>query len=201
MGYIADTIKEFNDEAGWGNPDVPTVITPERVQKFMSIISEEVQEGGDITFTDPLDTQVQMADWLGDMIVYCMSEAFKLGLPIQKILGIIVTSNLTRINQGKQDERGKWVKGCEFIPPEPVIKRLLEDLHAPKYSEEDVGFVVKVRKGTLHRIKAVYQDRVFLTGFDWAHDMNGVYCRDKPQYNIVEVLGPVEEDEELCPLQ
>ena len=39
-----------------------------------------------------------MSDWLGDVIVYCASEARRWGLPTEKILDIIMQSNFSRLD-------------------------------------------------------------------------------------------------------
>jgi predicted HAD superfamily Cof-like phosphohydrolase len=70
-----------------------------------------------------------LADWLGDIMVYCASEMRKYGLRSNDILGIIMASNFSKLGlDGKPiyDERGKVLKGPGYWKPEPMIRRLLE---------------------------------------------------------------------------
>jgi predicted HAD superfamily Cof-like phosphohydrolase len=70
-----------------------------------------------------------MADLLGDVIVYCRSEALKYGLPLEDVLDIIMDSNESKLGaDGKPiyDANGKFLKGPDYWKPEPKIKALLE---------------------------------------------------------------------------
>lgn len=75
-----------------------------------------------------IDVKVAIADLLGDVIVYCRSEALKYGLPLEKVLDIIMDSNESKLGaDGKPiyDENGKFLKGPNYWKPEPKIKSLL----------------------------------------------------------------------------
>ena len=70
-----------------------------------------------------------IADVLGDIIVYCRSEALKYGLPLEDVLDIIMDSNESKLGaDGKPiyDANGKFLKGPNYWKPEPKIKALLE---------------------------------------------------------------------------
>ncbi|CAB5515132.1 hypothetical protein LMG26857_04196 [Achromobacter anxifer] len=70
-----------------------------------------------------------VADLLGDVIVYCRSEALKYGIPLEEVLAIIMDSNENRLGaDGKPiyDENGKFLKGSNYWKPEPKIKELLQ---------------------------------------------------------------------------
>jgi predicted HAD superfamily Cof-like phosphohydrolase len=87
-------------------------------------IVELAQKGGSQT-----EILVAMADLLGDVIVYCRSEALKYGLPLEDVLDVIMDSNESKLGaDGKPiyDANGKFLKGPNYWKPEPKIRALLE---------------------------------------------------------------------------
>ncbi|MCY1375996.1 hypothetical protein D9M69_634510 [compost metagenome] len=75
-----------------------------------------------------IEVKVAIADLLGDVIVYCRSEALKYGLPLEEVLDIIMDSNESKLgSDGKPiyDENGKFLKGPNYWKPEPKIEVLL----------------------------------------------------------------------------
>ena len=122
-----------------------------RTQQFMDILKKELVEGDDIltklqtqgTFNnaDTLYTLTALADWYGDIIVYVTSEAVRNGIPLMNILELIMASNQTKLGgDGKpiKDENDKFLKGPNFVPPEPVIKLLLSKLRGNKVLADEV---------------------------------------------------------------
>lgn len=116
-----------------------------RTQQFMDILRKELAEGDDIltklqsqgTFNseDTLYTLTDLADWYGDIIVYVTSEAVRNGIPLMNVLELIMASNQTKLGgDGKpiKDENDKFLKGPNFVPPEPAIKLLLSKLRGNK---------------------------------------------------------------------
>jgi predicted HAD superfamily Cof-like phosphohydrolase len=72
---------------------------------------------------------VAIADLLGDLIVYCRSEALKFGIPLEEVLEVIMDSNESKLGaDGKPiyDGNGKFLKGPSYWKPEPKIKQLLQ---------------------------------------------------------------------------
>ena len=72
---------------------------------------------------------VALADLLGDLTVYCRSEALKFGLPLEDLLEVIMDSNESKLGaDGKPiyDVNGKFLKGPNYWKPEPKIKELLQ---------------------------------------------------------------------------
>jgi predicted HAD superfamily Cof-like phosphohydrolase len=70
----------------------------------------------------------QIADWLGDIQVYCASEMRKFGLDNDATLGIIMASNFSKLDEDGEpiyDSRGKVLKGTNFFPPEPELRELI----------------------------------------------------------------------------
>ena len=105
-----------------------------RLAKFKATLRDEVHEIDDIVALAnsgavPADILVAIADLLGDVIVYCRSEALKYGLPLEDVLDIIMDSNESKLGaDGKPiyDANGKFLKGPGYWKPEPKIKALLE---------------------------------------------------------------------------
>jgi hypothetical protein len=132
MSNFNERIAAFNKMYGLGVFTEPEM--PGRLQKFLKILKEEVTEGdellekvqaGSISYLDAL---VELADWLGDLQVYCASEMLRHDLPIEPVLGIIMDSNDSKLGEdGKPiyDERGKVMKGPKYWKPEPKIAQML----------------------------------------------------------------------------
>lgn len=119
LGEFSDDIERFNDTYGMPEHDGLDI---NRLEKFVDILKEEVDEWADI------DDTVGLADWLGDIIVYCMSELVRHSIDPNVILGIIMDSNDSKLDGDGQpiyDDRGKLLKGPHFRPPEPMIAEYL----------------------------------------------------------------------------
>jgi predicted HAD superfamily Cof-like phosphohydrolase len=116
-----------------GRPTLPADVA-ERLVKFKATLMDEVHEIDEIVKHaqdggDPADALVAIADLLGDIIVYCRSEALKYGLPLEDVLDVIMDSNESKLGtDGKPiyDANGKFLKGPHYWKPEPKIKALLE---------------------------------------------------------------------------
>ncbi len=106
-----------------------------RVEDFHKTIADEVDEGLELAakltngdFHDPLDFLTELADWLGDIQIYCASEMRKFGLDNDAILAIIMASNMSKLGEDGQpiyDRLGKVLKGPNYWKPEPMIRRFL----------------------------------------------------------------------------
>ena len=115
------------------NPALPDDVAG-RLAKFKATLMDEVHEiDGIVALANsgavPADILVAIADLLGDVIVYCRSEALKYGLPLEDVLDIIMDSNESKLGaDGKPiyDANGKFLKGPGYWKPEPKIKALLE---------------------------------------------------------------------------
>jgi predicted HAD superfamily Cof-like phosphohydrolase len=110
-----------------------------RLTKFKATLLDEVHEIDQIVELSKnggasTDVLVAVADLLGDIIVYCRSEALKYGLPLEDVLDIIMDSNESKLGaDGKPiyDANGKFLKGPNYWKPEPKIKALLQNARAP----------------------------------------------------------------------
>lgn len=108
--------------------------TAERLVKFKATLIDEVHEIDDIAAllakgADPADVLTAIADLLGDVVVYCRSEALKYGLPLEGVLDVIMDSNESKLGADGNpiyDANGKFLKGPNYWKPEPRIKALLE---------------------------------------------------------------------------
>ena len=117
------------------NPVVPADVA-DRLKKFKVTLLDEVQEIDEIidaaqNGADQLNIAVAIADLLGDIIVYCRSEALKYGLPLEEVLDIIMDSNESKLGaDGKPiyDSNGKFLKGPNYWKPEPKIQALIAAL-------------------------------------------------------------------------
>lgn len=111
-------------------PDDPA----DRLRKFKITLLDEVNEIDEIVSAcenkaAPIDVLVAVADLLGDVIVYCRSEALKFGIPLEDVLNVIMDSNESKLGvDGKPiyDTNGKFLKGPNYWKPEPKIKELLQ---------------------------------------------------------------------------
>jgi predicted HAD superfamily Cof-like phosphohydrolase len=116
------------------NPALPADVA-DRLVKFKATLIDEVHEIDDIVTlakngAAPEDVAVAIADLLGDIMVYCRSEALKYGLPLEEVLEIIMDSNESKLGaDGKPiyDANGKFLKGPNYWKPEPKIKALVAD--------------------------------------------------------------------------
>ena len=110
--------------------------TAERLVKFKATLMDEVHEIDDIAAmvakgADQADVLTAIADLLGDVIVYCRSEALKYGLPLEDVLAVIMDSNESKLGADGNpiyDANGKFLKGPNYWKPEPKIKALLQTL-------------------------------------------------------------------------
>ena len=113
-------------------PTIPLDVA-DRLTKFKTTLMDEVAEINDIVAmaksgTSELDVAVAIADLLGDIIVYCRSEALKYGLPLEDVLNVIMDSNESKLGTDGNpiyDQNGKFLKGPNYWKPEPKIRQLL----------------------------------------------------------------------------
>jgi hypothetical protein len=115
------------------SPTLPPDVA-DRLRKFKATLIDEVHEIDEIVALannggGASEIAVAIGDLLGDIIVYCRSEALKYGLPLEEVLDIIMDSNESKLGaDGKPiyDANGKFLKGPNYWKPEPKIKALLE---------------------------------------------------------------------------
>jgi hypothetical protein len=132
---FAERIAQMNAMYKLPSNAVPTMPENliERLRKFKATLLDEVHEIDDIVAAaergaPSVDLAVAIADLLGDVIVYCRSEALKYGIPLEAVLDVIMDSNASKLGaDGKPiyDANGKFLKGPNYWKPEPKIRELL----------------------------------------------------------------------------
>jgi predicted HAD superfamily Cof-like phosphohydrolase len=132
---FAERIAQMNTMYKLPAHDLPTIPAnaAERLKKFKVTLIDEVHEIDEIVAlaeqgAPAVDVAVAIADLLGDVIVYCRSEALKYGIPLEAVLDIIMDSNESKLGaDGKPiyDANGKFLKGPNYWKPEPKIKAML----------------------------------------------------------------------------
>lgn len=147
--FLAD-IKKFNQMYNLASHDDPHLHGQARLENFLEILKEEVDEADDIIAKlgklDALEAAsgdqpsadikqqrvealTDLSDWLGDLIVYCASEARRWGIPLGDVLDVIMASNFSKLGADGEpiyDHRGKVQKGPNYWAPEAKISDLLE---------------------------------------------------------------------------
>ena len=124
-------------------PTIPSNVT-DRLIKFKATLLDEVNEIDDIVEltkngSNSLQIAVAIADLLGDVIVYCRSEALKYGIPMEDVLDIIMDSNESKLGADGNpiyDENGKFLKGPNYWKPETKIHELLQSIGMNSLTEK-----------------------------------------------------------------
>lgn len=141
---FAERIALMNDMYRLPSHRAPTITdnVADRLGKFKITLRDEVEEIDEIieaahNGASKTELAVAIADVLGDIIVYCRSEALKYGIPLEEVLDIIMDSNESKLGaDGKPiyDENGKFLKGPNYWKPEPKIREMLERMSASSTS-------------------------------------------------------------------
>ena len=105
----------------------------DKVLKFHRTLSDEVNElldiANEVDTPVTIDHYVALADLLGDVVVYCASEAAKHGIYLPEVLQAIMESQWSKLGANGEvikDKNGKFLKGENYKPPEETIKNLLQ---------------------------------------------------------------------------
>ena len=112
-----------------------TQATKERVQDFSKVVTEECTEITDCICPESGEVNmVAFADVLGDICVYCFSEARRHGIPLTDVIHLILDSQESKLVDGKplwNEERTKFIKGPNYKPPDEAIHNLLYNSKTP----------------------------------------------------------------------
>lgn len=143
-----ERIQEFNKMYGAPVPDKPVWgwALQDRLRQFEQMITKEVSEVDIIrekdkrardyvAHADPdteeaiLNAMTDLADWLVDIVVYCLSECARHGIPAEEVFDIVMDSNASKLDaDGKPIVvDGKIMKGPNYWKPEPKIRELLKE--------------------------------------------------------------------------
>ena len=120
MTRFFQQVREFQTAFGLPQHTEAAIESRQRIRRFKEILYEEMQEA------DAILDVADLADWLGDIIVYCTSEAYRHGIPIEKVLSIIMDSNMSKLGPDGRAIiiNGKVQKGPGYWKPEPKIREL-----------------------------------------------------------------------------
>ena len=135
MSKFQEQIKSFNRMYNLPCNDSPRLpdgyrAAAQRIRDFMKILQEELEEGNELidklAVVTPLpEILAEIADWLGDIQVYCASEMRKFGLDNDACLATIMRSNFSKLDEDGNPiygPRGKVLKGANYWPPEPLLR-------------------------------------------------------------------------------
>lgn len=141
---IVQQVKKFNDVFGLPSPHPrqPSAVVYNSLAQFKKILDKEIREYEDVmSVAEELGERgateeeilvpllVGSADWLGDIVVYCLSEMFRMGLPPHEIITIIMNSQYSKLVDGKAIViDGKVQKGPGYVAPEPEIEKLIRSI-------------------------------------------------------------------------
>lgn len=147
-GFLSD-IAKMNARYELGSvPKNDAPLMRKRLAQFEKILFDECTEIEDIPSPDCDRMRVELADLLGDIIVYCTSEAQRWGIPIDQVLAIIMASNDSKLGADgkpiKNPVTDKFEKGPNYWKPEPLIRQLLsgEITDIRRYENGDIRIIV-----------------------------------------------------------
>lgn len=149
LGKFKSDCKKFNKMYKLSAPNRKLkYLGVSRLEFFKQIFSEEVTEVNEIlekaakatTQEEKLEVLTELSDWLGDLVVYAMTEGQRWGLPMEQVLQTIMESNFSKLGADGQpiyDERGKVLKGPNYWKPEPKILETLKQMKFEDLSGTD----------------------------------------------------------------
>jgi hypothetical protein len=117
---------------------LPPVEMSKRLEVFKNLILEELTELDDIRskleslqYSSRLDARTDIADLLGDLIVFCASEMRRFDIHTEDILAILMASNFSKRDENGnpiyRESDGKVMKGPNYWRPEPLILEYLKE--------------------------------------------------------------------------
>ena len=138
MIHECDRISRMNDIFELPNNNVPTDQGTLRLYEFETILHEELSELKQARHLPEgsLERYVALADLLGDILVYTLSEATRWGIPITNVFHAIMDSQDSKLVDGKPlkaPDGSKFIKGPNYEPPEPKIRKILESIPRKTY--------------------------------------------------------------------
>ena len=143
---FANRIKRMNEMMELPCPNKLTAPPHDRVHQFQNVLGDELGELTDsIDQCKPYDADTMLlldgvdmvayADCLGDMTVFIRSEAARCGIPLEQVVSLIMDSQDSKLDENgkpiKAADGSKFLKGPNYRPPEPAIKKLLEEHLSP----------------------------------------------------------------------
>lgn len=125
-------IKRMNDKFKLPLNTVPTDQGTLRLYEFESILHEELSELRQARQLPEgsIERFVALSDLLGDILVYTLSETARWGIPIEEVFKAIMDSQESKLVNDEpvmSPDGSKFIKGPNYQPPEPAIKKILEE--------------------------------------------------------------------------
>lgn len=127
-------IKQMNETFKLPSNNKPTDQGVMRLAQFRKVLQDEIDELHEVFPLSSCTLEpnfVALADCLGDIVVYCFSEARRWGIPLIDVLHLIMDSQESKLVNGKPlmaEDGSKFIKGPNYTPPEENIRQLLESL-------------------------------------------------------------------------
>lgn len=131
-------VREFHQQAGAVIHARPTVLDPETRQLRLRLLWEELSEleaafddqgdSGDLIPSAELESHVNVADALGDLLYVLLGTAVSCGIDLAPVFEEIHRSNMTKFIDGHRRADGKWMKGPGYTPPNllPILEAQLQ---------------------------------------------------------------------------
>jgi predicted HAD superfamily Cof-like phosphohydrolase len=112
-----------------------------------------IEPGTASHMVDELELLTDIADLMGDIQVYAVSEMCKFGIPYLPVLRVIMDSNFSKLDENGnpiKDEDGKFLKGPNYWKPETQIREGLQAmLDEQKENLEKAEKAIEVSAATL----------------------------------------------------
>jgi hypothetical protein len=166
MPKFADDIKKFNQIYRLPISEVRTlqigVAPTERLSAFKDILAEELDECNDIAQAieanaEELEILTGLADWLGDIQVYCASEATKFGIGVPEVSGKPSGARLPTLDIGMPVLHQLMGFKMAVANKLSVLDALIESIHAGAAAQgitDELGeFLLSVRQECAAQMK------------------------------------------------
>lgn len=111
-------VTEFHTTYGQPVGASPNVLTVERQELRISLITEEV---GELIEATGFNDLIEMADALGDIVYVCYGMAIEMGIDLDKVIAEIHRSNMSKLDESGNPiyrEDGKVLKGPNYFKPD-----------------------------------------------------------------------------------
>lgn len=131
MKTFLNRIAVMNDVFNLPSNPTPTDQGNTRINQIIKVLHDEVSELEEALYMKEgsIERFIAIADCLGDLNVYIRSEALRWGLPHEEILDAIMDSQDSKLVDGKPlmaEDGSKFIKGPNYVAPEPRIQAILE---------------------------------------------------------------------------
>lgn len=144
MARMPELIERMNEVMQLQSNEFPTNLGINRLTEFKMALEKEIEEFAHIKeLSDKGETEqmmIEISDWICDIIVYCLSECRRWGIPAGDVLNDIMNSQESKLVDGMPvpgDIPGKFGKGPNYQPPQPAIALTLSRWNRLKRAIDD----------------------------------------------------------------